>query len=157
MTDVCYVGAFETQVGIHIPVVQFHAGVRCNATPIKLFFTITERADVIFELSMWQRYCASGICYSFIHRRNTGVSALTETFHSGAWLLIMSTTVVLARLMSWLSMDSYSGIFTEIWMRSVTVIDVDIINRRYSQNVAALQALILRSFLGRIDSNYTMY
>ncbi|XP_003740618.1 uncharacterized protein LOC100902629 [Galendromus occidentalis] len=142
------------------PEVIMHAPIDCNDTVINAFFVVSDQANTQFKLSMLYRYSMVRVdelsCFSFIQWRDTDLSSLLKPFDKGVWVLVLVSTLTVAKLLSWLDMGDVGSIFAKLWLSFITAVDAGIDIKKSSQLIAGGSALFLTFFIAQIYKNDMM-
>ena len=108
----------------------------CETINVEVSFHVQQTSlrengnPMLFEYSMYRS--KKWDCYSFILKRDPGVSAFLEPFGADVWILTFSTMLLLARISSWLKLNTSRNLLARTMMSFITGIHIGAQARRYS-------------------------
>ena len=132
----------------------------CNGTAIRASFLLNTVVVDRYTRHMMSQYAVfrdnQFVCFSLIRWRKTDVLALSKPFKLEVWILTFLTSLVIARLASWLGFDSFRSLVVRSLLSFISVAEMGAHIRRYSHLFFIGSALALSFFVGHIYENSVM-
>lgn len=143
-----------------VPMVVLHTVMECETVLISTNLQATKFARTPFQQSMLFRYSTSRSdtyeCFSFIHWRETDVSAFFRPFKYEVWVLFIVTALVMSKITSSLGTNSFASNFSRAILSLISVMDIKAENRRWCQMIASGSVVVMCFFVAQIYTNFVM-